>query len=85
MDEAASIEYVEGDDFRSGLHRVVSEIYQASTRIELQSALQSAALDAESVLSAIASRPDAVTSVQPEDETAHTKTAIRDTGNTKEI
>lgn len=65
-DEAASIQYVEGDDFRSGLRRAVSEIYQIDARSTLQGALSAVALDAASVLNAMANQPEEVAIVPPD-------------------
>lgn len=61
--DGASIQYVEGDDFRAGLKRAISEIYQVDSRRFLQNALESAILQAGSVLSAVSGRMDSASSV----------------------
>ncbi len=54
-DEGSSIEYIEGDDFRSGLQRVVYGIYKPHASQVLDNALLQCVPEASSILAATAS------------------------------
>jgi hypothetical protein len=68
MDDVASIQYVEGDDFCAGLRRVVSEIYRVYAGRILQGVLESVTLEAGSVLKAISKSMDSESPVFPTEE-----------------
>jgi hypothetical protein len=65
-EEGSSIEYIEGDDFRSGLQRVIYGIYKPDASQILDSALQQSVPEASSILAATASLEEPIALPTPE-------------------